>query len=323
MLAVARAGVAATTAAAVRAAGPAAVACWWLLSVLAAANAQAPGGSTAEPIDDDQLLLRLEAGCAALRDQGRLVRVDDLHREPPPKAVELRLAAPLAKKLEPPDLYDAVRASALVVGVYYRCAECEAWHFDAASGFALTRDGAVATCWHVLEKDPERRETFVVAADLGGHVWPIRAVLAADTLADVCILQTDARELMPLPLRSGARVGERIWCVSNPDHRFGFFSEGSIARRFVDREPPPADAAGVSATPPEPAPGRTAFEVTLDFALGSSGAAIVDACGNAVAVAQATATIVYDPDAEAPDVQMVVKIAAPAAAVAGLVRPPK
>ncbi|MEZ5964531.1 MAG: serine protease [Planctomycetota bacterium] len=300
------------------------LACLWL-AVGAAAQARAP-----LPVDDDKLVATIEARCAALREKGALVHIEDLHPKDLPRSVELRLGEPSHDRLEPPDLYERARASALLVGVFYRCTECESWHFDAASGFVLDADGAVATCFHVFELDAERRETFCVVADDQGEVWPIKSLLAADPEADVCIVGTEAKGRRPLPVRAGARVGERVWCVSNPDHRFAFFSEGMIARSFVSREPPaddtdddPAADAGPNRVAPVLPAGTPAYEVTLDFALGSSGAGIVDACGNVVALAQATTTIVYDPDAPNPDVQMVVKIAAPAAALRGLVRPPK
>lgn len=287
-----------------------------VLPVALPAQASPPG-----PIDDEALVRTIEARCATLLAEGKLVRLEDLHAAPPPTDVALSLLPARTTPLEPEALYALGRASALLVGVYYRCEECDGWHFDAASGVALTKAGAVATCWHVLERYPERSEGRVVIADHEGRVWPVRTVLAANVQSDVCIVGSDARELVPMPLRVGARVGERVYCLSNPDHRFAFFSEGLIARWFVDREPPPDDEkeASTRALPP----GWPALEVTLDFAQGSSGAAILDRAGNAVALAQATRTIVTGAVDEPGDVQMVVKVAAPAAALQALVRAPK
>ena len=281
-------------------------------------GAQAPPPG---PIDDEALVRTIEARCATLLAEGKLARLDDLHAAPPPTEVALGLAPARTARLEPEEVYTLGRASAVLVGVYYHCEECDAWHFDAASGVALTKEGAVATCWHVLERDPERADARGVIADYEGRVWPVRAVLAANVQADVCIVATDARELVPMPLRVGARVGERVFCLSNPDHRFGFFSEGLLARWFVDREPPPDDEKEASTRALQP--GWPAFEVTLDFAQGSSGAAILDRAGNAVALAQATQTIVTGAVDEPGDVQMVVKVAAPAAALQALIRAPK
>jgi hypothetical protein len=144
-------------------------------------------------------------------------------------------------------------------------------------------------------------------------VWPVEHVVAADAAADVCVLSTPARDQVALPLRPAVAAGERIWCLSNPDHQFGFFSEGLVARRYVQRE----EGEG------EPERRTTWLHVTCDFARGSSGAPIVDAAGNVVALAQSTTTVVHDEDAVPPDTQMVFKTAAPAEAVLALLRPPE
>jgi hypothetical protein len=143
-------------------------------------------------------------------------------------------------------------------------------------------------------------------------------VLAADPASDVCILGTPARACVPLPLRAGVRVGERIWCLSHPDHQFAFFSEGMVARSLALRDP----GAGPG-QPPDAVPARPWLQVTCDFARGSSGGPIVDARGNVVAVAQSTTTVVHDEDAEPPDTQMVFRTAAPAAALLALERAPR
>ncbi len=291
----------------------------WLVALPAQAR-------DSQPIDDQQLVRNIEARCEVLRQDGKLVLLDKLHATPPPATTTLALLTLRRDPRDAADLYAMAQASAVLVGVYYQCNECSHWHFDAASGFALSAEGAVTTCWHVFEKDPERRDTYCVIADYDGHVWPIRSVLAANAQTDVCIVATDARGLSPLPLRTGARVGEPVWCLSNPDHRFGFFSAGLIARWFVNRsglaqpeDEPTKEGAALAPLPP----GWPAFEVTLDFAQGSSGAAILDGAGNAIGMAQATQSIVIEGEDGAADAQMVLKIVAPAAAVRELILAPK
>jgi S1-C subfamily serine protease len=286
-----------------------------LRPVVVAALAVAGGLRAQEPMDDRELIARIERRCESLREGDQLVERAALCAGSQPRACELLLAEPRAGRREPAEVHELARKSVCVVGAYYRCSECKEWHFDAASGFALSTDGAVATAWHVLEPAEHRGETFFVVVQPDGAVHAVRKVLAADAAADVCVLATDARGLEPLPLRPAARVGERVYCLSHPDHRFGFFSEGLIARWFVHREPLPEAAAAT----PSARPAIPMFEVTLDFARGSSGAPILDAAGNAVGVAQATQTVVHDEDAEHPDVQMVLKLATPAAALRSLV----
>lgn len=265
-----------------------------------------------EAIDDEMFEQRVLDACAALHAAGELQPCRELAAPvagaavPAVPAVELRRDA-----LAGPELHQRLWPSACVVGHYFLCNECEHWHVSAASGFWVGADGIVATCHHVLAPEDGMRQAFLVVADLAGQVWPVQKVLAADAPADLCVLQTPARDRVPLPLRLDVRVGERVACLSHPDHQFGFYSEGVLARRFVLREPPESPIA------------RPWLHVTCDFARGSSGAPVVDACGNLVGVAVATTTVVHDEEADPVDTQMVFKAVAPAAALQALLAGPK
>lgn len=299
------------------------VACW---GVGASCLAQAVAG---DDIDDEVLEAKILAACAVARDAGVLVDAAVL-------AVQLTRTEPLSGKLPsvrtqpltPPDLYAHVLPSTRIVGHYYKCRECEEWHFSGASGFCVDDQGGVATCAHVVAPDETMQQSFLVVADMQGAVWPVVKVAAAAVAPDLCILQTPAKGTVPLPLRPGVRTGEAVWCLSHPDHQFAFFSAGLVARRFLLREPwvaPAATAttgagAGARPAPDLSRPALPWLHVTCDFAKGSSGGPIVDACGNVVAVAQSTTTVVYDETITPIDTQMVFKTAAPAAALLALRR---
>lgn len=276
---------------------------WWVAGALVAAVA------AQTPVDDEALEQRCRAACDRLREAGQLVSSAELAVQlARPARAEVPLLELRREPLAVADLRDRIAPSACIVGQYYLCAECDQWHFDAASGFWLARDGVVATCAHVVPPEVTMREAYVVVADLAGEVWPVQRVLAADVGADVVVLQTPARERTPLPLRPDVRDGEPVHCLSHPDHRFGFFSTGVVARHWLEREP------GAAAP-------RPWLHVTCDFARGSSGGPIVDASGNLVGIAQATTTVVYDEAAEPIDTQMVFKTAVPAAALRTLLVP--
>lgn len=286
----------------------------WLLlpaSFAAALVAQEPA------VDDAELERRIVAACGELRERAELVTAAELTRQAkatkslpgftaprPPKA------PPLAPAAE--DLRDRLLASVCVVGHYYLCAQCDEWHFSAASGFAAGAGGIVATCAHVLPPGDDMREAYLVVADFGGRVAPVRRVLAADADRDLCVLATGLEALVPIPCAERVRVGQRLYCLSSPDHRFGYFSEGVLARRYL--EPPGGDDGQPGDGPPV-----EWLHVTCAFAKGSSGAPIVDAMGHLVGIAQSTTTVVYDED-EGLDVQMVFRSAVPAAALHALAR---
>lgn len=274
----------------------------------------------APPTDDELLEHQIVSACGRLREAGRLVECSVLVAEA--KSTKPRpspAAAARSRPLPPADLCASLRESLRLVGHFYRCTECEEWHFNSASGFVVGKDGLVATCHHVIAPDEDMREAFLVVADLQGNVWPVEHVAAADAGGDVCVLATPGRDWAPLPLAASVRQGERIWCLSNPDHQFGFFSEGLVARRYLQRDPPPE---GQKPQAPETVPARPWLHVTCDFAKGSSGAPIVDATGTVVGIAQSTTTVVYDETADLVDTQMVFKTATPASVLASLLPPP-
>jgi serine protease Do len=296
----------------------------WLLPVTALAFADLVAQESGEKVismqavDDDALLASIQAGCAAARAAGKLVDARQLVLQTTTATgCALPVVAAATTVLSPPDLHDHLRRSCRILGHYYLCKECDEWHFNAASAFCVDGHGAVATCAHVVAPDDGMRDAFLVSADLDGRVWPVQRVLAVDSRSDLCVLQTAERDTVPLPLRAAVRTGEPVWCLSNPDHQFAFFSDGIVARQFVLREPPPETPAAAALVA---GPLSRWLHVTCDFCRGSSGAPIVDARGNVVGIAQATTTVVHDEDAKLVDTQMVFKAAAPAAALASLIQ---
>ena len=260
-------------------------------------------------LEDEVLQQRIEAACAVLREQKRLVSCEDLLEKAGnvPGALPFVAAAADRPRLEPADVHDLVRRSARIVGHYYLCTECDEWHFNPSSGFCIDPGGLVVTCAHVVPADEGMRRAFLVTADFEGHVWPVERVAAQDVWADLAVLVTAERGGVAMPLASGCRVGSRVYCLSNPDGQFGYFSEGLVARRYLWREPLSDDGS----TSDRRGPAMPWIDVSCDFAKGSSGAPIVDATGAVVGVAQATVTVVYDEDAGTVDTQMVMRSAAP------------
>lgn len=268
-----------------------------------------------EPVDDAELLAKITRRCGELAKAGKLLDLTAVRGTKTPRECTLTLAEARTTPLAGPDLRALACASTLIVGTYHLCDHCAEWHFVGASGVVISANGAVATCWHVLEDDPDQKQAKLAVADLDGRVWPVLGVLACDPDSDVCILATAATGLPALALEPRVRGGTKVACLSNPDDHYGFYSEGTVARWCVVRDSP------VDAPPEKRTKGVPMLEVTLDFAKGSSGAPILDFQGNVVALAQATQTVLYDDAKDPTGVQMVFKIAAPARAVRDLVRP--
>jgi S1-C subfamily serine protease len=230
-------------------------------------------------VDDDAFESKVIAAASKLRASGKLFSQATLRAEVKTKGFATKLAPAVQHKLASPDLYEKLRQSTFAVGLFYKCPDCGEWHFNSSTGFVVSEASILCTCCHVVvEQDETVKESYVVAADADGHVFPVRAVLAADTESDTCFVRIDAHGLQPLPFRFDARTGERVFCLSHPGGYYFMFTDGMIAR--LNRRPNDAPDNNQSATPH--ARPVLFLNVTAEFAPGSSGAPIVDEAGNVV-----------------------------------------
>jgi S1-C subfamily serine protease len=322
---------------------------WWVRAAALAApllfGSQRLHAQAADvPIfDDEKIVASLTQQAVKLRTEGRLIEMTTLARQRGERAkCRLALAQPAKETLKPPQVCVVAHRSTWIVGVVFHCESCAEWHFSGATGYAISADGALATCAHVIAPDPDSKDEFVVAADPDGVVHPVVEVLAADLRTDVCIVRVEAKDVVPLALRTDSRPGETVYCYGHPQHHFGFFSEGEIAR-FASEAPESPDAKPEGKTEPKgdaPAKPRSAphadgkeaappsgppvivMEITAEFAAGSSGSPVLDACGNVVGHAAATEAVFWDDDdPSAENHQMTLRIVTVARDVLALIDP--
>ncbi len=232
----------------------------------ATAFAQAPG----VPIVRD----RNEATTAAieraevLRQAGHLLELATVADQLTRTSCVLRLPKAATRPLPARQIWQRCREAHVRVGWHYLCTRCEHWHQKLSGGYFITADGAVATCFHVLRPSTDFREGFLVAANETGDVFPVLEVLAGNESADTAILRTDPpRPVRPLALNTNVYPGDSAWCYSEPLGRSSYFSQGIVNRFFLHTRR--------GAESPR-------LEVSTDWAPGSSGSAVVDACGNAI-----------------------------------------
>jgi hypothetical protein len=206
---------------------------------------------------------------------------------------QLDLLPPRTNKLAPREIFNLARQSHLRLGWAYLCTKCDEWHVNLAGSYVLNTNGAVATCYHVVQPVHEIKEGCLVAADEDSRVFPVVEILAANRYSDACIVRVTGDGLKPLPLNTNAYPGDVAYCYSDPlDHR-GYFSDGIINRfyQFPGRRPFSA---------PEAAAFRpTRINIGTDWAPGSSGSAVLDECGNVIGHVSTIATVSEEEDTEA------------------------
>jgi S1-C subfamily serine protease len=231
-------------------------------------------------VDDEEYVDKVVQASAKLLKEGKLKSAKALREEVRAGGTPLKVSSLFHQKLPPPDLCDRLRHSTLAVGSYYKCPDCGQWHFNSSTGFVVGEDGIVATCCHVVTAEDEGvKESYLIAADDTGQVFPVESVLAADPEADTCFLKIDASGLKPLPLRPGVRTGERVYCLSHPGGYFYMFTQGMVARLNLKRNEMLDEHGHTNGVLTRPI---LLLNVTTEFAPGSSGAAIADEAGNVV-----------------------------------------
>lgn len=252
-----------------------------LIVFLAAVTSGFSAPGTRLVVDDDAYSDKISKAGERLLHAHKLVSLDTLRAEVHGAGVSLALAPLSREKLEPPDLYDRLCESTLTVGSLYRCPDCGGWHFSGSSGFVVNENGVICTCCHVLlEEDDQIKESYLIAADASGHVFPVKSVLASDPDADSCLVKIEASGLKPLPLRPGARPGESVYCLSHPGGYFFMFTQGMVSRlnRRTNGDHDEHNRSNAKTSRPV-----VLLNITAEFAPGSSGAPVVDSCGNVVA----------------------------------------
>jgi serine protease Do len=250
----------------------------FLTAILFPAGARA--GTLRFVIDDEEYVEKVTEASAKLLQAGKLKSLDTLRGEVRNEGFAVKPAPVFHQKLSAPDLCDRLRQSTLAVGSCYKCPDCGEWHFNSSAGFVVGEDGVICTCCHVVRAEDEGvKESYLIAADDAGHVFPVQSVLAADTESDTCFVKINASGLKPLPLRTGVRTGERVYCLSHPGGYYFMFTQGMVARLNRKRNDVLDEHGHTNGLLTRPI---LFLNVTAEFAPGSSGAAIADEAGNVV-----------------------------------------
>lgn len=274
--------------------------------------AQAPGVKIVR--DRGEQLDALVKKANEYRDAGALLSLDEVKRQLSRTSCVLKLPGPATNKLTDREIWRRSQAAHVRVGWHYLCTKCEHWHQNLAGGYFITADGAIATCHHQLKPETQHREGYLVAANENGELFPVTEVLAANERTDTAILRAKvSARVTPLALNPNVYPGDAAWCYSDPLGRSGYFSKGMVNRFYVQKRDREESAR---------------MEVSTDWAPGSSGAAVLDECGNAIghvseiAPAGSPRARGTNQTARADSSVIVFHCAARAADVLALVRPP-
>lgn len=235
----------------------------------------------------------LNAKMTAVHEADEALRIDEMREAlAKPTPAKINLPAPATAALSPVELYKRARQSTLRVGWTYLCKHCNNWHTNLAGGYVVTEDGLAATCYHVLAATPpDAREAVAVATDLDGNVYPITQIVAADQKMDAAIVRLGGAEhLKPMALNDQTAPGQSVYLLSDPNGTPGYFSAGMINRFYWMAGKTEGDATNLDDAK------SLRVNFSTDWSPGSSGAAIVDTCGNMVGHVATIEAVDLQPD---------------------------
>lgn len=206
------------------------------------------------------------------------------------------------------EIYARLVRSTYIFGRYYRCPDCGNMHVQSmATAFAVSDGGVMATNYHVLEsiinhaRDSVRSDSAFFVADIDGNVYPMVGIHAYSRGNDIALFQVDTqgRKFTPVPLGNTAPTGSHVHIVAHPGEMYYIYTDGVVTRNTTSQGRRRSGS-------------MDRMEVSAGYAVGASGGAIVDDCGNMVGMVSSTYTLYSNPDRNNhTDPQMVVKTTIP------------
>lgn len=194
-----------------------------------------------------------------------------------PSNDKIELVPVKSERRDPKWVAEHARKAVVRIGWYFLCPNCDKWHLNFAGGYAVSQDGAVATCYHCIEPNTRTmREGYLIAIDSEQNVCPVTAILRADKEMDAAIVRVEGLKSEPLALNDETSPGDSAFLLSDPLGISGYFSSGMINRFFWLPGKNGGDARTLE--------GSRALRVNVstDWAPGSSGSPVLDQFGNVI-----------------------------------------
>lgn len=231
-----------------------------------------------EPVDPEAIIARFTERFGKMIDTDEPVTLERLWEDlPDERSFPFEVLPPSDAAKQPTQLYAVCRESVVIVGKVVKCDKCNGLHASIASGFVIGREGIIVTNRHVIAKDGQAKAIAVQTWD--GRLLPVEKVLAVSKVNDLAVLKVDAADLIPLPIASRAPVGTQVFVIGHPDKHFYAMTGGIVSGQFSRRDG-------------DDGPKYQEMTITADFAIGSSGAPVLDRTGAVVGIVRRT-TLVF------------------------------
>lgn len=215
--------------------------------------------------------------------QNPLSKQDIVEQTKEYKSCKLNLETPISMK-KPKDLYQNLSESTVAIFALFPCPNPKcSWHIAGIStGFFITKDGHIATNYHVTQLKEKAEVLGVMTRD--GQCYFIEEIVANDPIHDIAVLKLKNPKnhvFKPLPLKANSSVGTELNLVAHPSGNFYLMTKGIFSRRckWVRTE-----AVNTSETKEKQPKFIYCDSIMTDveYAGGSSGGALCDNMGNVI-----------------------------------------
>ncbi len=239
-----------------------------------------------EPINDAEMLKHFEQTASAYYKDFGGVDAKTYQEQLGNKTCEVTHQGISTTAFQGAALYKQFRKGVLMMGKMAKCGHCPDDHLSTASAFVIAEEGICVTNYHVFKSyDPSKPSNYITlfVMDIERNIYPVTEVLAASKKDDLVIFRvnTKGQKMSSLKLGEEQGIGQPIHLISHPDRRFYTYTQGHVDRKYVK-------------------PGTTKIRqsISAEFAKGSSGAPILDDCGNVVGIVAGTQNIYYDKESK-------------------------
>ena len=240
-----------------------------------------------EPVDSIRLYLYLEKLAKVQKENQAEDAVDTINQQLQNADISSDISVE-SLACQPPasrdDLYPHMVKSCLFLGQFYDCGKCDRSHLSMSCGVVIDESGLALTNYHVMRSREKSGTTEgFMAMTYDGKCFEVEEVLAADEIADICLvrLKANGHKFHAAPIaKTRPQPTTEVRLVSHPSGEFYVMTKGEVSRysRTSTKKPRGSKKSSKAKRP-------TWLEITADFGGGSSGCGVFNSDGEVVGIA--------------------------------------
>lgn len=175
------------------------------------------------------------------------------------------------------NVYRKYKDCVLTVGKLTKSDSLQMYYDITACCFMINKEGVCVTNFHFFDRSNGMEECGYAVRDNNFNIYLVTEVLAVNRDSDIVVFKIDTKgkNLSTVDFANNPSIGDEVHLVSNPQKQYGHYSKGIISRRYKNLMN-----------------GSERMSISADFAIGSSGAPILNNKGKVVGMVGGTFPLV-------------------------------